>query len=126
VRNALAGFLLVVGVSACSGTEGSDEENCAAVLCAPCQPALTLNVQTPTQQPVPDLTLSGVQGSCSVDGNATLCSIDRDGPGTLVFQVSAPGFQTQSVHRDIKAGSSHGCCQCSVMSQVDTLTLQPS
>jgi hypothetical protein len=85
-----------------------------------------LKVQTPGQQSVPDVTIVGAQGSCSVDGSATVCSISRDGPGALDFQVTAPGFKSQAVHREIAPGTTNGCCHCDIVPAFDTLTLQPS
>jgi hypothetical protein len=103
------------------------------MMCPACPAALTLIVQTPNQQPVPDVTIVGAptRWRCEVAdetprGAATMCFI-YGGPGTLDLEVSAPGFQSKSVHDEI-ATSTDECCGCGYVPETDAhaLTRQPT
>jgi hypothetical protein len=116
--------LFVLLLSAC-GLPWTQEEDCAAVLCGSCPPALALRVSGAPGQPVPEVVLGAGQGSCSRDVNVAICNLSRNGPGRYELDVQAPGYRSVHLVEEVAAVERTGCCHCGYEGRVVNVQLVP-
>jgi hypothetical protein len=116
--------LFVLSLSAC-GLPWTEEEDCSAVLCGPCPPALSLRVSGASGQPVPEVTLGAGQGSCSRDGDVASCNPSQNGPGRYELDVQAPGYKPVHLVEEVAAEERTGCCSCGYVGRVVNVRLVP-
>ncbi len=116
--------LFVLSLSAC-GLPWAQNDECAAVLCGPCPPALSLRVSGASGQPVPEVVLGAGQGSCSPDGNVASCYLSQNGPGRYELDIQAPGYRSVHLVEEVAAVERTGCCSCGYEGRVVNVQLVP-
>ncbi len=116
--------LFVLSLAAC-GLPWTEEEDCAAVLCSPCPPVLSLRVSGAPGQPVPEVALGAGQGSCSRDGSVASCNPAQNRPGRYELDVQAPGYRSVHLVEDVAAVERTGCCGCGYEPRVVNVRLVP-
>ncbi|HEX8438535.1 hypothetical protein [Archangium sp.] len=116
--------LFVLSLSAC-GLPWMEEADCAAVLCGPCAPALSLRVSGASGKPVPEVVLGAGQGSCSADGNVVSCNPSQNGPGRYELDIQAPGYRSVHLVEQVAAVERTGCCGCGYEPRVVNVQLVP-
>ena len=121
----LLALLLLTGCGASTDDSTPPAEDCRAVVCAPCAPALGLRVRVPEERPLPKVTLGEGQGTCAPDGGAYSCNLSKHDAGHYEVDILASGYQSVHLVRDIPAETGTGCCACGYTPVVVNVTLQP-
>jgi hypothetical protein len=116
--------LFVLSLAAC-GLPWEQEDNCAAVLCGPCPPALTLRVTGASGQPAPEVTLGAGQGSCASDGSVATCNPSQNRAGRYELDLQAPGYRPVHLVEEVAAEARTGCCSCGYVGRVVNVQLVP-
>ncbi|WNG44459.1 hypothetical protein F0U60_10305 [Archangium minus] len=116
--------LFVLSLSAC-GLPWIQEDDCAAVLCGPCPPALSLRVSGAPGQPVPEVVLGAGQGSCFQDANVASCNLSQNGPGRYELDIQALGYRPVHLVEEVAAVERTGCCHCGYEARVVNVQLVP-
>jgi hypothetical protein len=66
-----------------------------------------------TSEPVPDVTVEGAEGQCTVRERETVCELgNRRGAGSYELTLSAPGYMSRTVSQRVREDPSPGCCSC--------------
>jgi hypothetical protein len=103
----------------------ASERSCEGVACGPCAPAITVRVTGGPGNPLPEASLSGIDGSCGADGNTTVCSTTVHTPGDYAFEVRAPGYRSAAVEVTVSEVLVVGaCCNCGYEPRVLDVTLE--
>lgn len=113
-----------LGRSFSDDDEAAGARSCDGVVCGPCPPAITVRVTGADDNPMPEATLYGIDGSCGPDGAVTVCSTNVHAPGDYKFQVQAPGYQPASLEVMVPEMLVVGaCCNCGYDAMVANVTL---
>lgn len=103
--------------------------SCALVNCSPCPSSIWIFVQDGAGQPVPDVTVTGVQATCTIGGEGAVTFCQARAPaGHYDLTLSAPGHSSGTVSIDVFDGPAQGgesCCGQCASSLPASVTLPP-
>jgi hypothetical protein len=115
---------------ACSGTETGNPPtrtgHCDAVICQPCAPPISIEVNTVDGSTPDAVSIDGVSSVCSLDGPTWRCNLDDSvsrTPGPHSLRVSAAGYGDVGVDIVVGTASPSLCCNCGYSPATGSVTL---